>query len=95
MRTEERTSFGRAARRTRGLEQTHEVAWEYVSARLSSRFVKKFATPPSVFGGIRHCDDIPRLEIKLFVNGSRVIIESFHYEVFKERNEHKPSQTKM
>ena len=60
------------------LEQTHEIAGEYMSPWLSPGLIQQLSTPPSILWCIRHSDDIPSLEIEFLVNDSRVVIQRFH-----------------
>jgi hypothetical protein len=62
----------------RDLEQANEIAWEHIPAFLSAILVEKLATPPPIFWSSRDSNDVPSLEIKLFLDGGGVIIQGFH-----------------
>lgn len=59
------------------LEEANEVAREDVATWLSAGFIQQFTSPPSIFGSRSNCDDVVRLEVKLFVNRCLVIIKCF------------------
>ena len=46
-----------------------------MSSNLPPRVIQQLTTPPSVLGRIRHRNNIPRLEIKLFVDRRRIVVQ--------------------
>ena len=56
-------------------KRAHKVARKHVSSSLPPRIVQQLPAPPPILGRVRHRDDIPRLEIKLFVDRRRVVVE--------------------
>ena len=61
-----------------GLEEADEVAREDVAAGLPPGFVKELTAPPAIFRRRSNSNDIPSLEIKLFIDGSLVVIECLY-----------------
>jgi hypothetical protein len=55
-------------------EQAHKVTRKHVSPRLPPRIVQQLSTPPPILGRLRHRDDVPHLEIKLFVDRRRIVV---------------------
>lgn len=63
-----------------GLEERHEVARENMSSGYSSSLVEQLAAPPAIFRRRSNSNNIPSLEIKLFIDGSLVVIECLYCE---------------
>lgn len=61
------------------LEKTDKVTGKDVFAFLPPVFVQEFSAPPAILRGMSHSDNITRLEIKLLLDGSTIIIKGFHY----------------
>ena len=60
------------------LEQANKIAREYISSSLSTVFVEQFTAPPTIVRGGRDSYDISGLEVELFLDRSRIIIQRFH-----------------
>lgn len=72
---------GRFRHAIRGaLEERHKVARENTSSAHSSSLVEQLAAPPAIFRRRSNSNDIPSLEIKLFIDGSLVVIECLYCE---------------
>jgi hypothetical protein len=60
-------------------EQADEVAWEYGSAGHPTSIVKKNTRPPAILRGGGDSDNIPGLEVELFVDRSTVVVQSANW----------------
>lgn len=61
------------------LEQANKVAGEHIPPLHPPRLIKKFAAPPPIIRRRSHGDNIPGLEVKLFLNRGCVIVQRFYY----------------
>lgn len=57
-------------------KQADEVAWEHSSAGDPTSIIKKDARPPAILRGGGDGDNIPGLEVELFVDCSTIVIQS-------------------
>lgn len=65
------------------LEQAHKVTRKHVPPGLLPRFIQQLSRPPPILRCLRYSDDIPRLEIKLFVDRCSVVVQSFDIKQYR------------